>query len=274
MKIGLALPSFVEDPEVPVTVARVAEAHGMDGVFVYDHLFRTARGGALRPAIECGVLAGSVAAATSRIGIGTLVARATLRPPATLAAMLDTVARIAGPRLFAGVGAGDEESRVEMETFGFDFGTEAQRVGALRATVRGLTSRGYPVWVAGRARHVGVVAAERADGWNRWGVDVARFARELGEVRDLVERLRGFADDFVPSWGGLVVVAATDLDAASKAARLAAGPGTLVGSPETVAAALRAYAAAGAQWAVLAPVDADDPENAEILGELVRPRLA
>jgi alkanesulfonate monooxygenase SsuD/methylene tetrahydromethanopterin reductase-like flavin-dependent oxidoreductase (luciferase family) len=52
MKVGLTLPSFTEDPEVPLRVAAAAEAAGVDGIFVYDHLFRTTPSGQLRPAIE------------------------------------------------------------------------------------------------------------------------------------------------------------------------------------------------------------------------------
>lgn len=274
MRIGLTLPSFVEDPEIPIAVARAADAAGVDAVFAYDHLFRIARDGALRPAIECAVLLGAVAAETERIALGSLVARATLRPPATLGAMLDTVARIAGPRLLVGVGAGDEGSRAEMETFGLSFGSEADRVGALRRCVRALHGRGYPVWVGGRARHVGLVAAEQADGWNRWGASPERFAVEAGEVRGLVERLRGSAAGFAASWGGLVVLGENEMDAAAKAARLDAGSEVLVGGPEQLAETLRAYAAAGADWAILAPVDASSSENAAIAGELLAPLLA
>ena len=189
MRLGLTLPSFVEDPDGPLEVARAAEAAGLHGVFVYDHLFRTALTGEMRPALECAALLGAVAAETERISIGTLVARGTLRPPAQLAAAMDTVLRIAGPRVLVGVGAGDEQSRGEMETFGFDFGSEADRVMALRRTLRALRDRGYPVWVGGRARHVGLLAAEGADGWNRWGVSVETFAREADEVGRLVGRL-------------------------------------------------------------------------------------
>lgn len=274
MRIGLTLPSFVDDPDIPIGVARAAEAAGVNAVFAYDHLFRIARDGTLRPAIECAVMLGAVAAETERIALGTLVARASLRPPATLRAILDTVARIAGPRLLVGIGAGDEESRAEMETFGLGLGSEGDRVGALRACVRTVHGRGYPVWVGGRARHVGLVAAELADGWNRWGASLEQFAAEVAEVRDLVERLRGPADGFTPSWGGLVVLGEHEMDAAAKAARLDAGPDVLVGGPEQVAEALRAYSAAGAAWGILAPVDASNAENAMIVGELVVPLLA
>ncbi len=273
MKLGLTLPSFVEAPEVPLEVARAAEAAGVDGVFVYDHLFRTGRDGAIRPALECAALLGAVAVETTSIVIGTLVARATLRPPATLAVALDTVRRVAGARLVVGVGAGDEESRAEMETFGLPFGSETDRVTALRRCLRALRDRGYPVWVGGRARHVGLVAAEGADGWNRWGADPDRFGRERAELERLAERLARAPALFSPTWGGLVLVGRTEADAAAKAARLEPAPGVIVGGPERVAERLRAYADAGARWAIVGPVDSSDPDNASILGELVAPLL-
>jgi alkanesulfonate monooxygenase SsuD/methylene tetrahydromethanopterin reductase-like flavin-dependent oxidoreductase (luciferase family) len=273
VRLALTLPSFVGDPEIPLAVARAAEASGLHGVFVYDHLFRTTGSGQSRPALECGALLGAVAAETRRIAVGTLVIRASLRPPAVLAAMLDTVQRIAGPRLLVGVGAGDEESRAEMETFGFEFGAEADRVMALRRTVRAVRDRGYPIWVGGRARHVGLVAAEGADGWNRWGVSAETFACELGEVRRLVERLGRAPAAFAPSWGGLILLGEDEQAASEKRRRFNPGPQVLVGGPERVADGLRDYLAAGARWLTVGPVDSSDPANAAVLGEAVLPLL-
>jgi alkanesulfonate monooxygenase SsuD/methylene tetrahydromethanopterin reductase-like flavin-dependent oxidoreductase (luciferase family) len=273
VRLALTLPSFVEDPEIPLGVARAAEASGLHGVFVYDHLFRTTSSGQLRPALECGALLGAVAAETRRIAIGALVARATMRPPAVLAAMLDTVLRIAGPRLLVGLGAGDEESRAEMETFGFEFGNEQERVMALRRTLRAVRERGYPLWVGGRARHIGLIAAEGADGWNRWGGSAATYARELGEVRSLVERLGRAPAAFTPSWGGLILLAENEQAVGAKRARLDPGPNVLVGGPERVADGLRAYLDAGARWLTVGPVDSSDPDNATMLGEAVLPLL-
>jgi alkanesulfonate monooxygenase SsuD/methylene tetrahydromethanopterin reductase-like flavin-dependent oxidoreductase (luciferase family) len=274
MRVGLTLPSFVEDPETPIAVARAAEAAGLHGVFAFDHLFRTGPSGAIRPALECVSLLGAVAARTRRIAVGTLVARASLRPPAGLGAALDTVQRIAGPRLLVGVGAGDTESLAEMETFGLPFGTEPERVSVLRATLRVLRDRGYPVWVGGRARHVGLVAAESADGWNRWGGSPEVYGREITEVLSLVERLARAPSLFTPSWGGLVLVGATEADAAAKAATRDPGPHVIVGGPERVAERLRLYVDAGARWLVLGPLDSSDPDNAAILGEGVVPLLS
>lgn len=271
MKIGLTLPSFTEDPEVPIAVAIAAEAAGIDGVFVYDHLFRLGSDGAMRPALECTALLGALAVETSTITLGTLVVRASLRPAATLAAALDTVLRIAGPRLVVGIGAGDEESRPEMEAFGLPMGTETDRVKRLRASVRELAERPYPTWVGGRARHVGLVAAESANGWNRWGASVDRFRAEAAEVKVLADRLNDDAANFTMSWGGLVVLGSDDDAARDKAERLGASGSAMVGGPSTIAAAIARYRDAGAEWVILGPVDSSDPINAALIGdELLR----
>jgi alkanesulfonate monooxygenase SsuD/methylene tetrahydromethanopterin reductase-like flavin-dependent oxidoreductase (luciferase family) len=272
VKVGLTLPSFVEDPEIPIAVAHAAEAAGVDGVFVYDHLFRLDREGNQRPAIECLALLGALAAETERITIGTLVVRATLRPPATLAAALDTVERIAGPRLVVGIGSGDEESRPEMETFGLPMGSVDDRLAALEHAVRALAHRPYPTWVGGRAARVGPVAAAFGGGWNRWGLGRDAFAAEAARVHEQRDAA-GTGDPFTISWGGLAVIGDDDAEASERAARLGAGSGTLVGGPARLADALAGYGAAGAEWVILGPLDASDPANAARVGEGIVPAL-
>ena len=97
VKLGITLPSFRDDPTRALEIAAAAEAAGLDGVFLYDHLFRRAPDGSRRPALELLAMMGAVAAETRRVAIGSLVARATLRPPAVLASGFDTALRIAGP---------------------------------------------------------------------------------------------------------------------------------------------------------------------------------
>ena len=99
--------------------------------------------------------------------------RASLRPPASTAAIVSTVARHRAPgRVVIGVGAGDSESREENETFGLGFDSMDERVAELRAhDVAPTRDHGAPVWVGGIARTVRAVAAREADGWNAWGLD-------------------------------------------------------------------------------------------------------
>jgi alkanesulfonate monooxygenase SsuD/methylene tetrahydromethanopterin reductase-like flavin-dependent oxidoreductase (luciferase family) len=269
VKLGLTLPSFREDVATSLEVARVAEESGLDGVFAYDHLFRRNAAGERRPAIEMFALMGAVAGATRRIAVGSLVARATLRPPAVLANGFDTLARILGTeRLLVALGAGDGQSQEENESFGLEFGDAADRVAALRDSIDAARDRGYPVWVGGTDPAVREVAAAHADGWNRWGSGVERFRQQGANLVAAAAR-----SPFTVSWGGLVVLADDDDAATAKAERLGAGDHVIVGGPDLVAGALRAYVEAGAEWLMIGPIDSSDPDNARILGREILPRL-
>jgi alkanesulfonate monooxygenase SsuD/methylene tetrahydromethanopterin reductase-like flavin-dependent oxidoreductase (luciferase family) len=270
LRVGLTLPSFRDRTEPALTVARAADAARVDAVFAYDHLFRRGGGGERRPAIELLALMGAVAAATRRVAVGSLVARASLRPPAVLANGFDTVARIAGAdRLLVAVGSGDEESREENESFGLGFGSVEDRLAALRDTVLATRDRGYPVWVGGRDPAVRALAAAQADGWNLWGgTSTERFRRQAADLRAAAARA-----PFTISWGGLFVVGSDERAARAKADRVGAGPHVHVGGPERVAEVLRGYADAGAEWVVVGPIDSSDPENAHLVGEVVSPLL-
>jgi len=268
MKVGITLPSFVEDPSVPLAVARTAEESGLDGVFVYDHLFRRNAAGERRPALEGIALMGAVAAATDRISVGALVMRASLRPAASLAAAIGTVANLAPGRVIAGIGAGDSESKEENETFGLGFGTVQDRLARLAEAVEAVRDRGATVWVGGGLAEVRRIAADLADGWNWWGAQPDEFAEHVPEVRGPARR-----SPFHCSWGGLIVLDVDDVAAAEKARRLSAPDFALVGGPATLAARLADYADAGTDWVIAAPVDASDPENARRLGREVLPLL-
>lgn len=270
MKLGYTLPTLQTDPDLPLAVARRAEATGgIDAVFAFDHLFRVARDGTHRPALDGFAILSAAAAQTTRIGLGTLVARATLRPPAVLANMFASLQRVSGGRVIAGIGAGDSESKPEMDAFGIPFGDEASRVADLAAALDATRAVDLPVWIGGRSAPVRTLAATRADGWNRWGGDREAFRAQTAQVR-------AEAGDrpFAVSWGGLVCLGETDRDARAKAERLGAGPDVIVGGPAGVAAALAAWADAGADWIVVGAIDASNPDNVELLGTDVAAQLA
>jgi alkanesulfonate monooxygenase SsuD/methylene tetrahydromethanopterin reductase-like flavin-dependent oxidoreductase (luciferase family) len=309
VKVGLTLPSFQSDPERVLAIARAVEDAGLDGVFAFDHLFRQ-RGDATdaerRPALELLTMTAAVAAATSDIAVGTLVARSTLRPPGMLRAALDTLARIAPGRIIAGLGAGDDESVAEDTAFGVlpgdpsptgspapDLG--AYRLARLEATVGATAGREYPVWVAGRSP-AAMRIATRADGWNLWGGTPAAFAAAAERVREEL-RAAGRPDaagsspaglpaagssaagegrdgrnssPFALTWGGLAVLGENADAAAEKWDRLGGGRTGLVrGTAADAAEQIAAYAAAGAAWVILGPIDSSNPSNAAVLGEAV-----
>lgn len=273
-RLGLTLPSFRSEPGPVLAVAAAAETAGLDGIFAFDHLFRQ-RGDAVgaepRPALELTTTLAAVAAETSRITVGSLVARATLRPAASLVAALDTAARIAPGRLVAGIGSGDEESDPENEAFGV---STADRLERLEEAVNRAVGRGYPVWVGGWAPAARRLAATRADGWNGWGGSLGGFARRAAEVQEEAERAGRPAGAVECTWGGLAVLGADEMEAKAKLERLGGmRPGLVWGGPERVAEFLAAYAEAGASWVIIGPLDSADPDNAAVLGEAVRPLL-
>ncbi|MEW6476304.1 MAG: LLM class flavin-dependent oxidoreductase [Actinomycetota bacterium] len=287
-RVGLTLPSFQSEPERVLEVARAAEDAGLDGVFLFDHLFRQ-RGDAAdaerRPALELLTMTAAVAAATRRLAVGTLVARATLRPPATTRAAFDTLARLAPGRIIAGLGGGDEESIAEDRAFGVlpadpepagtqDTGRQAlgaYRVAQLHTTVEALAGREYPVWVAGRSPAAFRLAANTADGWNHWGSVPAAFTAAADRLRAELANAGRDPLAFTYTWGGLAVLAPTPAEAAAKWDRLGGNrPGIIKGDPQQAAEQIGAYADAGADWVILGPIDSANPDNAAVLGKAVR----
>ena len=78
MKVGVTLPQFRDEADTALSAARRAEALGIDGVFVFDHLWPMGHPG--RPALSSGPLLGALAASTTTIHLGTLVAGSACSP--------------------------------------------------------------------------------------------------------------------------------------------------------------------------------------------------
>jgi alkanesulfonate monooxygenase SsuD/methylene tetrahydromethanopterin reductase-like flavin-dependent oxidoreductase (luciferase family) len=178
-KVGLVVPSFRLDAATGIDTAVRAEAAGLDGAFVYDHLFPM--GQPERPAVPCFPMLGAMAVATDRLVIGPLVARVGVVPNAVLVNMFDTLGRMAPGRVIAGVGTGDSKSQKENELFGLPFGTVAERVAATAEVCRQARRLGLPVWVGGQSPSVRRLAAEEADAINVW----AMTPEEVATVTDV-----------------------------------------------------------------------------------------
>ena len=214
VKVGITLPSFRDEVGPSLAIAAAAEASGLDGVFAYDHLFRRDTQGNLRPALEMFALMGAVAGATTRVAVGSLVARATLRPHATLANGFDSLARILGPdRLLVGDRRGrrreprgerDLRARVRHRrragrrrcaTRSTRYATAATRSGSVARIPR-----------CARSRPRTPTAGTGGAGGSSGSASRARTCRRRRPARP-----------FTLSWGGLVVLADDDDAAAAKA---------------------------------------------------------
>lgn len=151
MRIGVTLPSFREDASA-VDAAVLAEQLGLDGVFVFDHLWPIGRPD--RPALSAMPLLGAVAAATDRVTVGPLVARIGLLPDDVLVASLRSLDRISGGRFVAGLGAGDRMSAQENIAYGIPYAPREDRLASLKGCAARLLDSGVTVWIGGRAQTI------------------------------------------------------------------------------------------------------------------------
>lgn len=212
MRVGVVLPSFEPTAGPALAAADEAERSGLDGVFAYDHLWPMGSPG--RPAISPYPLLGAVAARTSRLLLGTLVARVGLVPDEVLVAELRTLSAVAGGRAVVAVGTGDAKSAEENLAYGVGFEPSARRRERLGSVLERLLAAGVPAWGGGGSSATDAVVRGAGAALNLWGAtpgEVADAARE-GEV----------------TWAG----------------RLPDDPGA-------AAALVGALAVAGASWAVV-----------------------
>ncbi len=283
------------ETEALLALARHAEELGFDGLFAFDHLFPP-RAPSDRPSLEAYATLAAVAAVTSRVRIGTLVTRASLRPAGLLAKQAAAIDDISGGRFVLGIGTGDAASKAEHEVFGLPYlGREARRahlietVRAVRALFAGeawpggehvpaiagpllppMRPGGPPIWIGGESESVARIAAREAQGWNGWALDEETFAAR-------VRLLRAEADGLPvePTWAGPVVVG-HDAQEVERivAARRERGSmqEAFAGDLGATAGWLERLAETGATWAILLAVGG--AERIDVIGEGLLPRLA
>ena len=148
-----------------------AEAAGYSAVWVFDHLAASTFGreGSLP---ELTTLLGALAANTTTIGLGSLVANVANRHPAVLAQAMATVQWVAGPRLIAGIGAGAAPgSRWAAEHDALGIPLHAQAADRNRAVVDQIdalraAAPAVPIIVGVNSVALAEVAGAHADGIN------------------------------------------------------------------------------------------------------------
>ena len=275
MKVGIVMPIGPQDgtgvvaPWEATRVAAVAtEEAGFDSAWVYDHLlFRFGTDPTLG-IHEAWTVLSAMAAITSRVELGILVLAMPFRNPALLAKMAATLEDISGGRLILGVGCGWNEQ--EFDAFGFPFdhrvGRFEEALAILAPAVReGRTSfagrwhaakdleivPGYarpdggrtPLLIAGRGPRMLELVVRHADAWNTaW----------LGPASQLPPRLEGLQAALGEAGRdpasleitvGINVVLPEYAD--EEHPPLEVIESSITGSPEELAAELRAYAAMG-----------------------------
>jgi alkanesulfonate monooxygenase SsuD/methylene tetrahydromethanopterin reductase-like flavin-dependent oxidoreductase (luciferase family) len=291
------LPLFSGDPARVLAFARRAEELGYDGVFAFDHLFPP---GAApdRPSLEAFSTLSAVAAATERVTIGTLVARASLRPAGLLAKLAAALDDLSGGRMVLGIGTGDPIDRPEHDAFGLPYLERAERRPHVVETVRAVrlllagrpwpggdwvpptagpllppprTTGGPPVWIGGVADAVVRIAAAEADAWNGWGMSIAEFGRKADLLRRSAAEL---GRSVAATWAGIVVVGRDEDEAGAmleERTRRRVLEASVAGGPRSLIAWFERLGTAGATWVVLGPAGPRD--RIEMIAREVLPRL-
>ena len=295
VKLGLILPLFSGDAERVLSFAGRAEEVGFDGVFAFDHLFPPG-GDPARPVLEAFAMLGAVAAHTSRVAVGTLVARAALRNAGQLAKLAASLDDVSGGRMILGIGAGDAGNDLEHRVFGVPTPAQAHRREHLEETVRCVRAlfggaawpggshvpamagpllppprdgTGPPVWVGGSSDRVVALAAREADAWNGWQMDPEGFAAKVRLLREVAE-----GRPVAATWAGVALVGrddgeVTELLAARRRRGLVARAWT--GTIGSLRGLVDGLARAGASWVVLAlagPRDRLDLVGSEVVATL------
>lgn len=265
MRVGTALPQRRVDASF-LDVAREVEDLGYDAAYVFDHLVPLGAPDGT-PALDSFTMLAAVAAATARLRLVTLVTRAAMRPPAMTAHQARTLYAVAGERLVLTLGAGDKSSAREDRLLGHEPPDAAERIAILRDTIAALRAAvpETPLWVGGLGAHTKAVARELADGWNAWAATVS-------EMRDAPAGI-------TVTWGGQVVLGETRAEADARLASWQPGRDpaerdrALTGTPDDVAAGIRALAEVGVQECFVAFVGGAAAEQRALFARTVLPQV-
>jgi alkanesulfonate monooxygenase SsuD/methylene tetrahydromethanopterin reductase-like flavin-dependent oxidoreductase (luciferase family) len=213
----------------------------------------------------------ALAAVTERVEIGTLVVCTGFRNPAVLAAMANTIEDISGGRLILGIGAGYHEP--EYRAFGIPYDHRASRfeealhiiASLLRERyvdfegrfysardcefrIPGPRPKGPPIMIGTMGERMLRLTAKYADQWNRYLVQGNSSASEIPALREKVDAVCqevGRDPATLERSASVLVDFINRPDVPPAPDRPFANSIPIVGSPEEIAAQLRAFAAEG-----------------------------
>lgn len=252
-------------------MARSAETVGFDSIWVGDHLLYRDDGRSERGPWEAWTLLAALAAVTTRLTLGPLVACAGFHPPGLLAKMATTVDELSGGRFVLGIGAG--WNRQEFDAFGIPYDHRAGRFEESFGIVRGLLAgervtatgrhwrvqdavllpsppRRVPLMIGSSGPRVLRTALPWADAWNTWfdltGNTPGGFERENAKVTAAAEAVGRDPGSLERSACVLVVA-----DRGARERPIPDGCPPLEGDADAIAQGLRELAEAGADEAIL-----------------------
>ncbi len=273
-RIGLQLPEterLVRWPELREMAIR-AESLGFDTLWVGDHLLYQPASGPPRGPWEAWSTLGALAAVTTRVKLGPMVASTSFHAPAMLAKKASTIDEISNGRLIVGLGAGWNEP--DYTAFGFPFDHRVSRFEEAFTIIRRLLSgetvsfKGeyyeieesvllpestrtgrVPLLIGSIGKRMLTMTLPWVDIWNAWYDD---FANDSASFRELNKQISARCEDVGRDPAALI-------RSASVLVQVAGGMGrqtlysdgeqarAISGSAREVAYQLNAFREAGAQ---------------------------
>jgi probable F420-dependent oxidoreductase len=277
-------PTFHEMRELALTAERV----GVDALWLCDHLIYRFPGQEEQGIWEVFTVLSALAAATTRITLGTIVACTSFRPPALVAKMVDTIDEISGGRLILGLGAGWHQP--EYEAFGYPFDHLASRFEeAIQIIIpllrngqvdfqgqyyqvhncvlrpRGPSRSGPPILIAGGRPRMLRLTAQYADAWNTaWHVDATI-------VKERYEEFKKACVVMGRDPATLQLTVGTEVRLLSAGEKTDGGK-AISGSPEEIAHQLQRFAKEGVSHliVVLDPLSVESIEQFGYIAQMVR----
>lgn len=212
LKVGIQLPEVEREVRWPelLDMVRAIEDLGFDSVWVGEHLLYRWADRPARGPWEAWTSLAAIAAATSRIELGPLVACTNFHNPALLAKQAATIDEISGGRFVLGLGAG--WNKPEFEAFGFpqdhlvsrfeeaftiirtllregaiDFDGVWYKVRDCELSPRGPRVAGPPLMIGSRGPRMLRATMAHADSWNAWFLDTHNRPDGVPPLRDEVD---------------------------------------------------------------------------------------
>src|SRR5216683_3051944 len=264
-------------------LAQAAEQGGLDSLWVADHLIYRFPGQDESAPWEAFTMLSALAAVTTRIALGPLVACTSFRPPALLAKIADALDEISAGRFILGLGAGWHQP--EYEAFGYPFDHLAGRFEeALQVIVpllreghvdfqghyyqihncvlrpRGPSPAGPRLLIGAHRPRMLQLVAQYADAWNTaWHTDPAVVKERYEPLAQACAALGREPAAIEITVGTEVRLHPREDDASPDRA--------ISGSPEEIARRLQDFAGVGTSHLIVA-LDAVTSANIEQLGHI------
>jgi alkanesulfonate monooxygenase SsuD/methylene tetrahydromethanopterin reductase-like flavin-dependent oxidoreductase (luciferase family) len=211
LKVGVQLPEVEREVRWPelLEMTRAIEDLGYDSVWIGEHLLYRWPDREPRGPWEAWTMLAAIAASTSRIEFGPLVACTGFHNPALLAKQAATIDEIGGGRFILGLGAGWNET--EFRAFGFPFDHRIDRFEEAFTIIRTLLAEGAidfdgryyqardcellprprpggpPLMIGSRGPRMLRMTLPHVDAWNVWFSDTGNSPDGIPPLRAEVD---------------------------------------------------------------------------------------